>query len=352
MKVVTVVSTTLLALVAGCDHGQQLTETSEQAQGPPGLFSVPPGDGLPVIIDDLVTPCGSPKTVDLFASQNIDAGSVTIYNDDTNLYITVYSQYGYAGFGEQIHIWVGGSFDNLPTNDTGTPIPGQFPYQETVLSGTTYTVTIPLDDVSLFNECGDLLYVVVHVDALVDDGSGGTTAATAFGGDASGPGPRWWYYTVYTSQCCNGPSLDYCETAFAKGDWVFARHHSANPEGLPSLELTRMRWGWAIEITDLDPNTYEIWAGAGLNKTENGTLVGDLTVTRSGFDVTVSYAMDGGYGMQELHVYASDVAPTTIAPGQYGHTEYFDPLSDTYAETFTIDGGGGIWIIAHAVVCW
>lgn len=350
MKIVTGLSTTLIALLAACDHGQQLTENSEQAQGPPGLFSVPPGDGGPETIDDAVTPCGNPKTVDLFAGQNIDVGSVTIYNDGTNLYITVYSVDGYADMPEQIKIWVGGDLTNMPATEGGAPIIGQFPYKLTTNGGTTYTVTIPLDEISLFNECGDLIYVVVHADVLVD--GNGTTAETAFGGDEEGPGARWWYYSEYTSQCCNGPALDYCETAFAKGGWVFAKHDRANPEALPSLELTRMRWGWAINIADFTTHTYEIWAGAGLNKTANGTLVGDLTVTRSGSDVTVTYAMDGGYAMQEVHIYASDVAPSTIAPGKYGHTEYYDPLDDTYQETFTIDGGGGIWIIAHAVVCW
>ena len=49
-----------------------------------------------------------------------------------------------------------------------------------------------------------------------------------------------------------------------------------------------------------------------------------------------------------------DLAPTTIAPGQYGHTVYFDPMEVTYSSDFIIEDldEDGIWIIAHAVVCW
>jgi hypothetical protein len=321
------------------------------------LFTAPAGDGLPVIIEPGITICGTSHTVDLWAGQSTDAGSVTIYNDDTNFYVTVYSDFGYQEGIDQLKMWVGGDLANLPRNDSGNPAPGSFPYKLTTTGGTTYTFTIPLNNLSLVNDCGDQIYVVIHADVLADDGNGGTTNETAFGGDTGGnTGSRWWYYTTYTIQCCTPPTaFDYSETAFAKGGWIFASGQKANPDSLESLQLTRHRWGWAINVPlENGQSNYEIWAGAGLNNTTHGTLVGTLTLTTSTTQVTVEYTLEDGFNMQEAHIYANDFTPTTIAPGQYGHTVYFDPIVSTYAETFNVSDidDDGIWIIAHAVVCW
>ena len=340
----------LLVLIVSCENSQVPTS---------GVITTPTsreGDGEPVITEyDF---CGESKTVELWAGQTIDAGSVTIYNDETNLYITVYSEEGYQTEDEQIKIWVGTDLSTLPGGGEVRPPAGQFPYKYTLVDPleSVFTAVIPLDGISLLNGCDEDIYVVVHADVLVDNGNGGTSGETAWGGEIPGPGSAWWYYTTYTIQCCGGGggSFDYSETAFAKGGWVFASKNKANPENLPSLELTKMRWGWAINILEDGETTYEIWAGAGLNDTNKGTLVGTLTVNKIGVDVNVSYDLDPNFGMQEVHIYADDLSPTTIAPGQYGHTVYFDPMEVTYNNGFVIEdlNGDGIWIIAHAVVCW
>jgi len=63
--------------------------------------------------------------------------------------------------------------------------------------------------------------------------------------------------------------------------------------------------------------------------------------------------MFSGYSFGELHLYAGDYKPTTVAPGQYGNLASFDPNSTQY--TFTVPladtNGDGVWLIAHAVVC-
>ncbi len=318
--------------------------------------TMPTGDGGPTIVKAGIIPCGTPKVVDFFAGQTIDAGSVTIYNDNTNLYVTVYSAFGFQSGIEQIKMWVGADLTNMPQNNNGIPEPGQFPYKITTDGGTTYTFTIPLNDLSLVNNCGDLIYVVVHGDVLVSDGNGGTQGETAFGGDTPGVGNRWWYYTTFTIACCGitPPVFDHSETAFAKGGYVFTTDKKSNPENLPSLKLTKNRWGWAINLKTDGITTYDIWAGAGLNNTANGTKVGTLTVTKSGTTVTVTYTLLSGKTMQEAHIYIGDFKPTTVAPGQYGNTYYFDPMVSTYTATFDVSdtNGDGIWLIAHAVVNW
>ncbi|MCI0449637.1 MAG: hypothetical protein L0Y79_07610, partial [Chlorobi bacterium] len=144
------------------------------------------------------------------------------------------------------------------------------------------------------------------------------------------------------------------ETAFAKGGWVWTTDPKSNPEHLPSLRLTRNRWGWAINLLAPGTYTYDIWAGAGLNKIQNGTLVGTLTIVWNGTSATVTYNITGGCVMEEAHLYAGDPRPTNIAPGQYGNTASFDPPAASH--TFTVplentNGTDGVWLIAHAVVC-
>jgi len=57
--------------------------------------------------------------------------------------------------------------------------------------------------------------------------------------------------------------------------------------------------------------------------------------------------------MEELRIYASDFKPTTIALGQYGYIQYFDPKVSSHTATFTVSDtdGDGIRIIAHAIAC-
>jgi len=156
--------------------------------------------------------------------------------------------------------------------------------------------------------------------------------------------------TVKTGTDCE--MEPFCETAFAEGCWVWTTSKKSNPEGRNSLELTKNRWGWAINLT-CDCRVFDIWAGAALNDTSKGIHVGTLKVERDGSKVTVTYSMKDGYCMKEVHLYASVMPPTTIAPGQYGNTEEFDSNETEYTFKVSIEDADsdGIWLIAHAVVC-
>ncbi|MFD0932328.1 DUF4842 domain-containing protein [Psychroflexus salinarum] len=132
-----------------------------------------------------------------------------------------------------------------------------------------------------------------------------------------------------------------CETGFAFGNNTFV-----------DLELTNKRWGWANELTNVQDGSYtfDIWAGAGQNNTNNGTLAGVLTVEVSGSDVTVTYDMNQGFTMSETHLYLGDNPPTTIAPGQFGNTHNLEnATSDSFSVSYS--GDGDFWIVAHAVIC-
>jgi hypothetical protein len=301
-------------------------------------------------------------TWNLTAGQTMDVGSVSVTNDAENVYVTYTLDYPGATFGT-LHLWVGNDLLNVPSNPEGTPVPGQF---DKALGGasfdatglTSYTFTIPFADLSIIDVtqvCGTNLYVVPHAEVTVDaNGDGELDNETAFGGDTPGSGRRWWFYGVYPICCAFGPPpVPLCETAFAKGGWVWTTDKKSNPENLPSLNLTRNRWGWAINLTTAGTASYDIWAGAGLNKTANGTKVGTLTVDWNGSQATVTYSMSAGYYLSEVHLYAGDAKPVTVAPGQYGNLANFDPNATTF--TFNVDvsdtDGDGVWLIAHAVSC-
>jgi len=309
--------------------------------------------------------CGS-TTWQLTAGQTINVGTVTVSNDDTNVYVqyTLNTEsYPDATFGT-LHVWLGNDLENVPATPDGTPIPGQFDKSEGGASFdasglTAYTFTIPFGDIGIVDTdeaCGTELFVLTHAEVDLDSTDGSDEHETAWGGPEEGTGPRWFFYGVYTI-CCDTTPPVICldETAFAKGNYVFTTNKRSNPEELESLKLTKNRWGWAINLLDPGITQYDIYAGAGLNKVENGTKVGTLTIHYTGLSATITYTLLSGYTLQEVHVYAGDTPPTTVAPGQYGlPSEGYDangavtmtlfdvPLADT--------DGDGVWIIAHAVV--
>jgi hypothetical protein len=203
-----------------------------------------------------------------------------------------------------------------------------------------------LSGIASYYNCGDHIYVVAHAEWGTE---------TIFGGDIAGTGPRWYYYADYTVACCETPPPPPSErlgTAFAKGGYVFTTDKRANPELLPSLSLIKNRWGWAINLATTGTTDYPLWVGAGLNYTSKGLLVGSVSVNYTGSQVIITYTVDQDYSMEEIHIYANDLKPTTVAPGQYGNTFYFDPFVNTFTKTIGVSdtNSDGIWLILHAIV--
>jgi hypothetical protein len=317
-------------------------------------------------------------TWNLTAGQTIDVGSVSVSNDATNIYVTYTLDYQNstcsdgpvdAEFGN-LHVWIGNDLLQLPaTNGNaqcpgGVPQPGQFCQADPGHSAcadatglTTYTFTFPIADLNLANyTCGDNLYVFTHAEVNLKNCDGTQSRQeTAWGGPTPGTCNRWYFYGSFTPNCnCGGGGGEAtCETAYAKGGYVWTTDRRSNPQNLPSLNLTRNRWGWAINLTTPGVTTYDIWAGAGLNNTANGTKVGTLTLNWDGSNVVVTYDLTGPWLLEEVHIYAGDNSPTTIAPGQYGFID--DPVAaSTYTTTLPLadtNGVGGVWVVAHGITC-
>ena len=352
-----------------------------------GLFGATALTVLPGSLALAQTVCAA-QSCTITAGQTIDVGTMTVSNDNINLYIS-FTLDGDVVFDpsktEQVKIWVGTDFTNMPQTPGGNPIPGQFPYKSgsgglPAASGSSYSITIPLVDAGIILPagCNSTLHIVAHLDVSGDS----IGRQTAFGGCSVGAtGRRWWFFMDYVICCPSGdppPVLGDCETAFAKGQWVWTTDPKANPEILSSLRLIKNRWGWAINLTAAGITHYPIYAGAGLNKISNGTLVGTLTINWFDSDdpedgvpdtVVITYELLNGYRLAETHVYASPSPPTTTAPGQYGNLNYYSACENVSSDQYILplvdnpgsfdtckQGAGplpckGVWIIAHAVVC-
>ncbi|MHC5004980.1 MAG: hypothetical protein ACYTJ0_17875, partial [Planctomycetota bacterium] len=109
------------------------------------------------------------------------------------------------------------------------------------------------------------------------------------------------------------------------------------------------------------PGIYEfpIYAGAGQCDLDKGTLVGHLHVDSSSVVlVEVTYVMDPGFAMDEVHIYIGDeILPRkngefTVAPGQYQQIEESLVGDFTTAYAWQVDWDlDGFYVVAHAVVC-
>jgi len=188
---------------------------------------------LPVVSDGMeIDYCGTPVVCPLVAGQNIDAGTVTVRNDDTYLYITVFSKAGFQDVDENVKIWAG---TELPKK---RPPAGHFPYKDKVTGLTSPEYKIKLSDIGWDGECGENtqpLYIIVHADVLTMNDGG----QTAFGGcvEADTKG-AWWYYMEYEAQCCDQELKD---------SWAFKNPHGDSDQwSFCFLDEGFDNWGWTI----------------------------------------------------------------------------------------------------------
>jgi hypothetical protein len=269
-------------------------------------------------------------------------GFVDVFNDAVNLYVTVFAADNEKCPLRNMSLWVGTNPANVPANIA------DYPWQKSVTGSVVqHQFVIPLSalGVNVADPSCASARPAVHI-------VGQVTTACATGMIAGFSSPD-----VIHTVCCFAEQppvvLAGCETAFAKGGHVFTTDARANPEGLPTLGLARNRWGWAINLTATGTSSYPIYAGAGLNNISAGTRVGTLTVDYTGSQVTATYAMAPGATMTEAHLYAGDMKPRTIAPGQFGNTASFSTPATTHSVTVNVadSNGDGVWLIAHAVVC-
>lgn len=123
--------------------------------------------------------------------------------------------------------------------------------------------------------------------------------------------------------------------------------------------ITNSTYGFSIrcikeEADDEEVGTTElpIYMDASLNDTTKGTQVGIAYIEYDGDELKVKYDLFDEYTMNEVHIYAKDTVPATIAPGQFGFTEMFNEPVGEFETIFNFEDAenDGIWLILHAVI--
>jgi hypothetical protein len=147
-----------------------------------------------------IAPCIVEVETPLMAGQAVNVGSVSVWNDATNVYVSYYTTGDYRI--RKTHLYVG-ACSSIPTNNAGNPRIGQFPYQ--VSHGTTgiseYVYTIPRS--SLPAGC---LCIAAHAEVVAYDAAGSLVfSETGWGfGEEINDGGSWAMKFNYCQQDCDG----------------------------------------------------------------------------------------------------------------------------------------------------
>jgi len=131
-----------------------------------------------------------PQQWTLWAGQSIDAGTVTVWNVGTTLYV----KYVTTGdwWLDQTQVAVATSLDGIPHNKQGSPLPGQFPYQTTHNPRVQeYTYAIPWETGWYLDQ---ELFVATHASLVKVVNGTVVQQQSGWAGDHQFPGKNWALY--------------------------------------------------------------------------------------------------------------------------------------------------------------
>lgn len=145
--------------------------------------------------------CGTPTVTTLVAGQHFPAGTVSISNDASYIYVTYHTESPWTI--SEAHAAVaaiGGPTDpsaGIPQTKSGNPTPGRFSNSATFDPEVmTHTFVIPF-------KAGQTLFVVAaHAVVQAPRDQGG--AQTAWASGTNFPGNNWAMYVSYAVQSCDG----------------------------------------------------------------------------------------------------------------------------------------------------
>ena len=139
--------------------------------------------------------CGTPQVQNLIAGQTIIAGSISISNDDKNVYVTYTATGGWEIQKTQLYP---GKCGLIPKNSGGNPVLGLFPNQTTHSAHqTAFTYTVSLTDL-------DSCYcVAAHANLVKVDGSGNIIQSETGWGQGNPFGGNTWAMIInYCTKKC------------------------------------------------------------------------------------------------------------------------------------------------------
>jgi hypothetical protein len=141
--------------------------------------------------------CGSPEPFTLFAGQTIDAGTVTVTND--NVSITVIYTTNDPWVITAVHLAVANSLAGIPQNGNHNPQPGHFPINTTYDPPVTFVkFIIPVTDFF----ASETIYIGAQAEVQAPGGQGGSQTGWGFGPRFGGH--NWATYIAYTFRSCGG----------------------------------------------------------------------------------------------------------------------------------------------------
>jgi len=236
------------------------------------------------------SPCE--QEFELMAGQHINAGNITVTNDDDFIYVTYNTENGWVL--NETHLYVGDP-SGIPTNGAGNPTIGLFPYNDAHNGATSYTLTIPIDP-NL--EC---YAVAAHASVSLIDGNGNVVQSeTAWSnGDQINNGGSWAMYSEYClTDCC------------------------------------------VYEVVD-----YDYFAGQNIN-------VGNLSVTNDDQNLYVTFNFTGNWYTQQTHLYVGPASGMPInnanipIPGQFPYATTHNPMTQSYTYTIPLANLDPCYVIA------
>jgi hypothetical protein len=186
-------SAAILLLVLGTLGCSEMTAPQSPAAGPPGV--------APLALS-LESPCGDPLVVPLvIGGAQGEIGTVTVSNDESQLYVTLAVNPGWAMTGTQIDVC--SDLRQIEVNRAGNPRLKRFAFRETHEPPVTqYTCSVLLENARY--QPGDTVYVAAHAQVVRYNAAGRPTRrASAWGAGSALPGPNRAMVLTYRVQACD-----------------------------------------------------------------------------------------------------------------------------------------------------
>lgn len=152
----------------------------------------------------------------IIAGQNINVGYVEVINFEDHSVPGEDWEEGLLRFRIDIqgtdwhvvetHLHVCFSYDEIPKNKKGIPVPGQFEYSNeseyfSSVGDQYITYNIPYMEIPMTLEDEIPLVFAFHMTLEKTNSNGQVIQEeTGWSGDVTGPSPRWWFYGNYTTQ--------------------------------------------------------------------------------------------------------------------------------------------------------
>ncbi|SPN97565.1 uncharacterized protein DNG_01076 [Cephalotrichum gorgonifer] len=240
---------------------------------------------------------------------------------------------------------------NIGTGSLPSTALGRWPFNKyCTFSGQVGDCWVPISAIEALLTPPSLCGATVKVAFGISVSYSGGGSDTCFGQGSPLDGKNWFMYSllsfacpdVCTGWCCCKPPPVVeppkppvaCEFGSAYGYGPNYSNFNGNPNPPALADNTCKKWGFYFAVSD--PTLSGILhAGAGQNDLSKGAAVGAFSAMLVGTNLVVSYSLDAGYDLSEVHVYASCTVPRSCSPGSYTYTGNGLDLSGTEDRTFS-----------------